>query len=385
VRIVHISIGALPPPFTTGGGAVARRVAELAREQVRRGHDVMVIAPGQVSGEDRIDGVRVGYVRCRMSQPWAYIEFQARALALATQRRHRPDVLHVHDEPELGLAVKPTGIPTVFSYDNFYFRGGGGSRLAPVVRRPLRAYVRHSLRAFGRLLPPTHYCRDESVAYWGLPEERVDVLPNGVNLEQFSAQHEAAARERDGIDGPVVLYLGRICRQKGSDTLLAAAERLHQQGVRANVLLAGPVGGFDSADRQQETADWERRITAAGARWLGRVPDSRLAGLLTMADVFVMPTRELEMQGMAALEAQACGTPVVASDQGGLPETVPDDCGVRFEPGDADALAQAVACLLADDDARAAYSAAALEHARSLSWERIVDRLMPLYERARDE
>jgi glycosyltransferase involved in cell wall biosynthesis len=147
------------------------------------------------------------------------------------------------------------------------------------------------------------------------------------------------------------------------------------------VLLAGPIGDFDDADRREETADWERRIASAGARWLGRVPDARLAGLLTMADVFVMPTRELEMQGMAALEAQACGTPVVASDQGGLPETVPDGCGVRFAPGDADALARAVSGLLADEGARAAYSAAALEHARSLSWERIADRLMVLYER----
>jgi glycosyltransferase involved in cell wall biosynthesis len=377
VKIVHMSIGALPPPFATGGGAVQRRVAELAREQARRGHEVTVIAPGEVGREDRIDGVRVRYVRCRAPQPWAHVELQARALALTARRHNRPEVLHVHNEPEAGLAARTIGIPTVLSYDNFYFRGGSGSRLAPLMRR--------SLRAYGRLLPVSRYCRDESVAYWSLPEERVDVVPNGVNLEQFSPRPEAAARERDGIDGPVVLYLGRICRQKGSDTLLAAAERLHEQGVRANVLLAGPVGGFESATRAEETAEWKLRIAAAGAHWLGRVPDSRLAGLLTMADLFVMPTRELEMQGMAALEAQACGTPVVASDHGGLPETVPDGCGVRFPPGDADALADAVAGLLADQGARNTYSAAALEHARSMSWERIVDRLMPLYERARNK
>ncbi len=377
MRIIHLSIGAPPPPFTTGGGAVQRRVAELAREQVRRGHDVMVIAPAKERGEQRIDGVQLHYVACRAPQPWAHIEFQARALAFATQPRHRPDVLHVHDEPELGLVTRLAGIPTVFSYDNFYFRGGNGSRLAPLVRR--------SLSAYGWLLPPTRYCRDESVAYWGLPEDRVEVLANGVDLELFSPRHAAAARERAGIDGPVVLYLGRICRQKGSDTLLAAAERLRNHGVKATVLLAGPIGDFHDADRRRETADWERRIASAGARWLGRVPDSRLAGLLTMADVFVMPTRELEMQGMAALEAQACGTPVVASDQGGLPETVPEGCGVRFPPGDADALARAVSRLLADEDARIAYSMAALEHARSLSWERIADRLMALYERLRVE
>ena len=58
-----------------------------------------------------------------------------------------------------------------------------------------------------------------------------------------------------------------------------------------------------------------------------------------MADVFVMPTRALEMFGMAAVEAQACGIPVVASDLGGLRETVPAACGARFPVGNADALA----------------------------------------------
>jgi D-inositol-3-phosphate glycosyltransferase len=104
-----------------------------------------------------------------------------------------------------------------------------------------------------------------------------------------------------------------------------------------------------------------------------------------MAEVFVMPTRELEMQGMAALEAQACGTPVVASDHGGLPETVPDGCGALFPPGDAPALADALASLLVDEVKRSACSAGALEHARSLSWRRIVDRLLPIYECVRDE
>jgi phosphatidylinositol alpha-mannosyltransferase len=338
---------------------------------------VAVIAPGVANERSWIDGVRVDYVPCRLAQPWAHIEFQARALALAARPGRRPDVLHVHDEPELGLAAKAAGLATVFSYDNFYFRGGSSSRVAPFVRR--------SLRAFGLLLPPTHYCREASVAYWGLPGERVAVLPNGVNLEQFSPQPEQAKRERGAIEGPVVLYLGRICRQKGSDTLLEAAELLRERGVPATVLLAGPVGDFDDADRGQETADWERWIAAAGARWLGRVEDSRLAGLLSMADVFVMPTRELEMQGMAALEAQACGAPVVASDQGGLPETVPEGCGLRFQPGDPRALARAVTDLLADSGLRAECSAAALQHASALSWTRVTDDLMVLYERLIDE
>jgi glycosyltransferase involved in cell wall biosynthesis len=360
-----MSIGAPPAPFTSGGGAVQRRVAELAREQARRGHDVTVVAPGDGGGSAVIDDVGVRYVRCRTPAPWMHLEFQARATGRLT--RSRPDVVHVHNEPEAGLA---RWLPTVLSYDNFYFRGG---RLAPLIRR--------SLTSYDALLPVSEYCRAESAGYWRLPAERVHVVPNGVNLDQFAGDEAGAARERAQFDRPVVLYLGRVCRQKGVDTLLDATVRLRELGVNAEVAIAGPIEQFDDADRSGAAADWERRMAAAGARYLGRVDENRLAGLLTMADVFVMPTAELEMQGMAALEAQACGTPVVASDHGGLRETVPDSCGIRFPPGDAEALAQALALMLGDRAAAKRYAAAAREHARELSWQRIVDRLEPIYER----
>jgi glycosyltransferase involved in cell wall biosynthesis len=380
VKIVHLSIGALPPPFTTMGGAVQRRVGELALAQARRGHDVSVLAPRETPGRAEVDGVHVRYVRCRTAAPWTHLEFQARALALlAAKRRERPDVVHVHNEPEAGLATRLTGLPAVLTYDNFYFRGGREGRFANVYRR--------SLLSFDALLPVSRYCRDESVAYWDLPEERVHVVPNGVNVDVFAPDTEGAARERDGFEGPVVLYVGRICRQKGVDTLLDAAGRLPDLGVRANVVLVGPIqqfgpiGQFSSSELPAEQAEWRRRIAEAGAHYLGRVDDARLPGLLTLADVFAMPTRELEMQGMAVLEAQACGTPVVASDHGGLRETVPDGCGTRFPPGDAEALAQALAHMLTDERAARDSAAAAIGHARSLAWERIVDRLTPVYER----
>src|SRR5205807_1331041 len=113
-------------------------------------------------------------------------------------------------------------------------------------------------------------------------------------------------RRRLGLEGQIVLYLGRICRQKGTDTLLAAHELVSAQRPDVNLVLAGPVDQFGAEREHARTEAWKARIAAAGAKYLGLVPDDRLRGLYNAADVFVMPTAELEMFGMAAVEAQAC-------------------------------------------------------------------------------
>ena len=100
------------------------------------------------------------------------------------------------------------------------------------------------------------------------------------------------------------------------------------------LLLAGPVGEFGTGGRR-ESSGWQEAIARAGATYLGVVAEDRLAGLLSAADVFVMPTIELEMQGMAALEAQACGTPVVATDQAAARDGAGTATALRVAPGDA--------------------------------------------------
>ena len=109
MRIAHVSIGALPAVFSEYGGAIQREVGELAREQVRRGHDVLVLSPAAARGSQDVDGVEVVYLRCRAPQPWAHIEFQLRALLTLLRRRRRPHVIHVHSEPELAAARPDAG------------------------------------------------------------------------------------------------------------------------------------------------------------------------------------------------------------------------------------------------------------------------------------
>jgi glycosyltransferase involved in cell wall biosynthesis len=124
---------------------------------------------------------------------------------------------------------------------------------------------------------------------------------------------------------------------------------------------------------------WVERIEQVGGRYLGAVEESRLSTIYNLADVFVMPTRALEMFGMAAVEAQACAKPVIASDCGGLREVVPDDCGARFPVGMSTRLAEEIEKLMDDPGRLATCSANALQNAAKYRWAAICDTLEQLY------
>lgn len=374
MRVVHVGLGAGPAVFSRFGGAIQRRIAEVALAQARLQYDVTVFSPSTEFGTRHIDGVTVRDVRCHTRPPWVHLEYQARVVAEMMRRREPVDVLHFHSQPEGALAARFIPALRVLSYDNYYFRRGRRSGLAPIYRR--------LLGRFDLLLPCSTYCMDASAAYWQLPRTRIYAVPNGVSLIQFHPDPLGAETERAKLKlkGDVILYLGRVCEQKGTDTLLKAFASLRPRLITSpDLVLAGPIEQFGQATRRTVRERWEARIREVGAIYLGPVPEERLPGLLTLADIFVMPTRELEMFGMAAVEAQACGTPVIASDHGGLRETVPDGVGLRFAPGDSQALAHALARLLTDSELTVALGKRALAHARGYSWDVIAAKLDALY------
>jgi glycogen(starch) synthase len=253
-------------------------------------------------------------------------------------------------------------VPTVLSYDFYAFRGAAG--------RLFHGALRRALLGFDVLLPCSDHCRQTSMAHWDLPEARTRTLYNGVDLETFKPDPQAGARlrERLRLRGPVLVYVGRVCRQKGSDLLLEAYAALRGRHRGLELVLAGPVGQFD---QQTDPERWAERIRQAGAHHLGAVDEAELPGVYNLADVFVMPTREYEMFGMAAVEAQACGRPVVASDHGGLRETVPAGCGLRFEPGSAVSLTKAIDLMLEDPGLRARLAEEGHRQARRFAWREI--------------
>jgi len=171
--------------------------------------------------------------------------------------------------------------------------------------------------SFDLLLPCSAYCRERSISYWSLDAERVALSYPGVDTVQFAPNPRAGEREREQLGlhpaSTVLLYIGRVCSQKGTDTLLAAYNELRLLRPETALVIAGPIEQF-AGTSPELVRSWETRIRDSGALYLGGVDEARLVGLFNMANVFVMPTYELEMFGMAAsAKSQATRAAVMAA------------------------------------------------------------------------
>ncbi|PKQ36682.1 MAG: hypothetical protein CVT59_11545 [Actinobacteria bacterium HGW-Actinobacteria-1] len=172
------------------------------------------------------------------------------------------------------------------------------------------------------------------------------VVPNGVDTDLFSPGDRAEARLTLGIapDAPVLLCVAKDIATnpyKGFDTLIAACEQLAERGLAATLLAVG----------SEKPA---RRIGTVDVRFAPFISNpSALAAYYRAADVFVLPSRA-EALGLTIIEAMSCGLPVVASNAGGIPEVIEDsENGLRFDAGNATALAERLASLLGDPALRA--------------------------------
>ncbi len=195
------------------------------------------------------------------------------------------------------------------------------------------------------------------------------VIPNGVDLGVFSPGDRAQARKELGVPGDVPLVVfsaqgGRENEFKDFPTLEGALGRLD-----------APVQAVALGD----TVPGEEQVGQATVRAVGTVPPDDVAGWLRAADVYVHPSRA-DTFPSGVLEALACGTPVVASRVGGIPEQVRDETGVLVEPADPAALAAAIESLLGDRALRERMGAAGTADARErFSLERQIDAYVELY------
>ncbi|MGH7665731.1 MAG: glycosyltransferase [Candidatus Dormibacteria bacterium] len=221
---------------------------------------------------------------------------------------------------------------------------------------------------------------------YGAPPGQVVVAPPGVDLVRFQPRDPSRLRRRLKLEGRrVVLFAGRLEPLKGPDTLLDAFANILGRPEIAEPLQLIFVGDVSSDGAQVD----QRGELAARARqmglsdrvcFLGARPQDHLALLYCLADVVVVPSHT-ESFGLVALEAQACGTPVVAASVGGLRDVVADGrTGYLVEghaPSDyADAIARVLA---APPKAELAMRRAALHRAQRFTWERTVDLLLPEY------
>ena len=253
-----------------------------------------------------------------------------------------------------------------------------------------RIEVETEIMAFvDRIVAATAVEKEQMTRLYGADPAKIAVIPCGVDLSLFRPIPMDEARERlDICDRThMVLFVGRIERLKGIDTLLEAmaivVQDLPNWQEEICVCIVGGDASEDSAivDKEmQRLQDLRAELGIADlVTFLGAQAQDALPDHYSAADVVVMPSY-YESFGMVALEAMACGTPVIASQVGGLSFTVQDGVTGFLVPGqDPPALAEKITLLLKDQASRNKLGAQGIQWARQHSWARIADQIISLY------
>jgi glycogen(starch) synthase len=401
-----------------GVGGLERHVLDLVAHLTRRGATVTLITrPASIEGpldpaarfdldRERFRVITAPYVTFPgagrrgttiVDRSTAYPLFGWRAGRMATRlvRLGEIDIVHALGASGLGYATARRRhehtVPFVFNPQGLEEFGGTLPRMATLKRiaySPLQTAVRTCAGAADVVLATDRSLVDTVRRHLDVPLERIETVPNAIDLDEIDrARREArpaALRESSGVasDELVILSVGRLEENKGFHVLARALGRLAARtdlAVRWRWVLVGDGPYRTAILRAAEEAGLGSGLIAAG-----RASDAELSAWYETADLFVHPTL-YEGSSLVTLEAMARGRAVVATRAGGLPDkVVPGVTGWLVEPGDAEALADAVADALSSEVVRRARGAAgrALVE-REFSWTAITERMLAIYERLR--
>ena len=354
LRVLHVIYDDPQNPWVAGGGAV--RVFELYRRLADRVD--ATVASGRFPGakDETIDGVR--YLRLGAEKPyaWSRLTYAAAANRLLRTAEYDAAVFDFSTYTPIFMpADRPSGV-TVHHVTGPSARDRWGPVLAPALTGLERTMIRRAKR-----LTATSTATYELLRGIVDPATEIDLVYAGVPDELFRLER----RPEDYL-----LYFGRLdVIQKGLDTLLDAVALLVRDRPHLELRMAGRGKDVERVRQQARELGIERNV-----HFLGAVDEAERQKLFAGAAVQLMPSR-FEGFGMVAAEAMAAGVPLVAAAAGSLPEVVaPPDGGVLVPPGDAPALAAAVAKLIDDPAARERLSATARVSAERFRWDAVADR-----------
>jgi D-inositol-3-phosphate glycosyltransferase len=242
--------------------------------------------------------------------------------------------------------------------------------------------------AADRLVANTHAEAKELIELYHADPNRVRVVHPGVDLDVFVPGNQSLARKELGVaeDAIVLLFVGRIQPLKAPDVLIeAAAEILKRNPELRSRLVVAICGGPSGSGLERPDA----LVTLAGQLRISDIvkfvpPTSRaeLVKWFQAASVCVVPSYS-ESFGLVAIEAQACGTPVIAARVGGLPTAVRDGIsGVLVDGHEAETWATQIMSVVSDEELRSKLAKGAIAHASHFGWEDTTDKLIAVYNEA---
>ena len=371
-----MKIGITCYPTYGGSGAVA---TELGLELARRGHEVHFItydSPFRLRGYE--ERVYFHQVETRMGR-YPLFDHYPYTLALASKQhevatREGLDVLHVHyaiphattaflaremlrGERDLRVitTLHGTDITLVGQESSFY------------------AITKFSIERSDAVTAVSAYLRDETYRAFGCVSCDLKVIPNFVNLNEYKPGEPTGRLGLAPDDHKLVTHISNFREVKRVKDVVRVFTRI-QRAMPATLVMIGD--GPERVDAENEARELG---VAQDVKFLGRL--DTVASLLQASDLFILPS-QTESFGLAALEAMACGSPVVATRAGGLPEVVDDGVNGILEPvGSVEAMGRRAVELLRSAERHEAMGQAAIAKARSFS----ADRVVPMYESLYEE
>ncbi|MGH3565889.1 MAG: D-inositol-3-phosphate glycosyltransferase [Pseudonocardia sp.] len=401
VCVLSVHTSPLEQPGTGDAGGMNVYIVQTAIRMAQRGVDVEIFTRATSSEHapvvELVPGVLVRHVAAgpfeglgKHDLPTQLCAFTAGVLR--TEARHEPgyyDVVHSHYwlSGQVGwLARDRWGVPLVHSAHTLA-RVKNAALAAGDVPEPVVRVIGEDqvVVEADRLIGNTDAETGQLVELYGADPRRTVAIPPGVDLVRFIPGDRGAARRGLGIDpGAVVLaFVGRIQPLKAPDVLLrAAAELLRRDPTLRSRLVVLVAGGPSGSGLAEPTAlQWLAGSLGLAdvVRFLPPQAGHELAEVFRAADVVAVPSHN-ESFGLVALEAQACGTPVVAARVGGLPVAVADGRSGLLVPGHgAGQWADALGAVALHPQWRDRLGRGAVRHARRFSWDRTTDALLDTY------
>lgn len=391
--------------FPLQGSGSGIYTQNVAREITRKGHDAFVIAPGHEAHtgypfavrtilftpdeRSREDGARLPFnFPCFTTHPLssntygdlsadqrqAYIDAFCQATAEAVLEWN-PDLIHAQHLWVSGYAAHAAGMP--------YVATAHGTDLMGMRKyEAWRPIAHEGARHAAAIIVISKQVAEDTLSIFGLPQEQLRLIMNGFDESIFRVHPEKreAVLANFGIEGAyryIVSFVGKLTDFKGVDVLLDAAAIYERELGDVLTLIVGDGELRDALEAQAA------QLGLQGVHFLGHRVQPEVARVYNLADVSTVPSR-VEPFGLVAVEAMACGTPVVATNEGGLPDFIHDGVGALVDVDDPEGLATAVMTELrsASKGGKGPFASQyALDH---FSWSSQVDKMIAVYEEVLD-
>ena len=375
------------PPRVVGG--ISRVVHDLSHRMIKDGHEVTVVTyrDGNTPYYENDKGVDVYRVDNYMIHPNNFIDwimqmnFNMIAKATELMNKQKYDVIHAHDwlvsyaAKTLKHAFDVPVVATIHATES-----GRNSGIHDETQRYINDSEWLLTYEASEVIVNSNFMKNDIQRLFGLPFEKINVIPNGINLNNFTGiERDYDFRRQYAMDNEkIILYVGRLVYEKGIQYLIGAMPKILNNYHDAKLVICGRGGMMDELKQEAHNLGIDNKVYFAGY-----CDSKKVQKMYKCADVAVFPST-YEPFGIVALEGMLSGTPTVVSDVGGLNEIVEHGVtGMKSYAGNSNSIADSVLALLFDPKLCDTVSKNAVKEVKELyNWNKIAQDTYSVYEQA---